>query len=345
MIEGYICKIATIEEMEQNWNYLIEIHPGDNAWQKYKEKAIRDMQNGNAIVYYGLLNGVIISEATAILSNIEAQNSDGLVDNTTVYLSAFRTRKECQGKGYFSELYKFMENDLKNKGYKKLTLGVEPCEVKNMMIYFKYGFTEFIKNAYEIEPPKNENEEPTKYLVSYYAKNLEEKTMKNNKVNGKIIAICGKIASGKSYYANQIKEKENAIILNTDELTYAMFDNEQGEKYTELANRANEYLLKKAVELIKIGCNVIIDWGFWRKYNRGYINEYFKNEDIIVEWHYINIDDLSWQKNIEERNNNIEAGLNKSDFYVTEGLKKKLLDNWEEPSRKEIDVWHDFKRQ
>lgn len=39
-----------------------------------------------------------------------------------------------------------------------------------------------------------------------------------------------------------IKEKENAIILNTDELTYAMFDNEQGDKYTELANRSNEYL-------------------------------------------------------------------------------------------------------
>ena len=95
---------------------------------------------------------------------------------------------------------------------------------------------------------------------------------------GKVIAICGKIASGKTYYTNQIKEKENAIILNTDELTYAMFDNEQGERYMELAERANEYLLNKTVELIKIGCNVILDWGFWRGYNRRYITEYFKSE-------------------------------------------------------------------
>lgn len=29
----------------------------------------------------------------------------------------------------------------------------------------------------------------------------------------KIIAICGKICCGKSYYAKQIKEKENAVIL------------------------------------------------------------------------------------------------------------------------------------
>ena len=27
MMDEYICKIATIEEMEQNWNYLVEIHP------------------------------------------------------------------------------------------------------------------------------------------------------------------------------------------------------------------------------------------------------------------------------------------------------------------------------
>lgn len=26
-MEEYICKIATIEEMEENWNYLIDIHP------------------------------------------------------------------------------------------------------------------------------------------------------------------------------------------------------------------------------------------------------------------------------------------------------------------------------
>ena len=68
-MEKYICKIATLEEMERNWNYLIEIHPDNNAWRIWKEKAIKDMQNGNTIVYYGILNGVIISEATAFISN------------------------------------------------------------------------------------------------------------------------------------------------------------------------------------------------------------------------------------------------------------------------------------
>ena len=164
------------------------------------------------------------------------------------------------------------------------------------------------------------------------------------KKNGKIIAICGKIASGKSYYANTIKEKENAVILNTDELTYAMFDNEQGEKFTKLAKRANDYLLKKAVEIAKVGCNVILDWGFWNKISRTNTTEYFKSNDINIEWHYIDIEDSEWEENIAERNQKIENGENKADFYVTAGLKKKLLENWETPSKEEIDIWYTFER-
>ena len=161
---------------------------------------------------------------------------------------------------------------------------------------------------------------------------------------GKVILICGKIASGKTYYANQIKEQKNAVILNTDELTYAMFDNEQGEKYMELAERANQYLMKKAIDIVRVGCNVILDWGFWRSYNRRYMNEYFKNENIDVEWHYMDVDDYTWEENIKERNKKINDGLNKYDVYIDEGLRQKLIENWETPTKEEIDVWHVVRR-
>ena len=161
---------------------------------------------------------------------------------------------------------------------------------------------------------------------------------------GKVILICGKIASGKTYYANQIKEQKNAVILNTDELTYAMFDNEQGEKYMELAERANQYLMKKAIDIVRVGCNVILDWGFWISYNRRYMNEYFKNENIDVEWHYMDVDDYTWEENIKERNKKINDGLNKYDFYIDEGLRQELIENWETPTKEEIDVWHVVRR-
>ena len=119
-MDNYICKIATIEEMKQNWDYLIEIHPNNYAWKIYKEEAIKNMKVKNTIVYYGILNGTIISEATAFVSNTDDTNE--LVNEHTSYLSAFRTRKEYQGKGYFSKLYNYMENDLKNRCYTKLVV-------------------------------------------------------------------------------------------------------------------------------------------------------------------------------------------------------------------------------
>lgn len=161
----------------------------------------------------------------------------------------------------------------------------------------------------------------------------------------KVILICGKIASGKSFYADKIKIKEKAVILNTDELTFALFDNEQGEKYEDRANRANNYLMKKAVELIKAECNVILDWGFWTKKQRNEITEYFKSKNINVEWHYIHIEDELWEENIDERNKKVESGKGGSDFYVDEGLKKKVLNKFEKPSKDEIDVWYCFERK
>lgn len=156
----------------------------------------------------------------------------------------------------------------------------------------------------------------------------------------KVIAICGKICSGKSYYAKQLKNKENAVILSTDEATFDLINNEQGEFYNIFAQRVNNYLSKKAVEIVKAGSNVILDWGFWTKSERQEITRYFKNNSVAVEWHYIDIENNRWQQLIKERNARIKNGNGGSDFYLDEGLMKKLMHQFEEPAKNEIDVWY-----
>lgn len=159
----------------------------------------------------------------------------------------------------------------------------------------------------------------------------------------KVIAICGKICSGKTYYANQMKDKENAVILSTDEATYDLIDNKQGEYYNVFAEKVNKYLMKKAAEIVNAGCNVILDWGFWTKEDREATTKYFHQSGIDVEWHYIDIEPSRWQQLIEKRNTKIRNGNVGSDFYVDEGLMKKLLSKFEEPKRDEIDVWNENK--
>ena len=167
-MQDYICKIATIEEMNIKWDYEISIAKNNKEnWILWKEENIKNYKNGKIIPYYGILNGQIICEATATLTSDIMQNSDKLVNDKTVYLTAFRTNKEYQGKGYFSKLYKFMEENLKSKGYLYLTLGVEPKEINNKKIYNHYGFIEHIKNAKEIYP------DGTKIDVEYYRKKIK----------------------------------------------------------------------------------------------------------------------------------------------------------------------------
>ena len=158
-MDNYVCKIATFYEIDREVD-------DKNNWIIWKKENIERFKKGLIIPYYGILDGKIICECTAAINSSVVQNADSLVDEKTVYLIAFRTIPEYQGKGYFSKLFKFMLEDLKNRGYEKVTLGVEPEETKNKEIYFKYGFNEHIKDAKEVYP------DGTEIDVEYYGKKL-----------------------------------------------------------------------------------------------------------------------------------------------------------------------------
>ena len=163
---NYICKLAALEDIIKKFDYEISNNDDKDNWIIWKNNAIERFNKGLSITYIGLLDNEIVCECSAALDKSIVQNSEGLVDNKTAYLFAFRTIDKYQGQGYFSRLFKFMIEDLKKKGYKKVTLGVEPEEVKNKTIYTKYGFTEYIKEAYESYP------DGTKIKVEYYGKNI-----------------------------------------------------------------------------------------------------------------------------------------------------------------------------
>lgn len=103
-LKEYICKIANIDEVIAKMEYEVSIHPKDNRWKVWRDEAKKFFKDGKRICYIGILGGVVICEATAALSKNAAQNSEGLIDDHTAYLFAFRTNKEYRGKGYFSKL-------------------------------------------------------------------------------------------------------------------------------------------------------------------------------------------------------------------------------------------------
>ena len=165
-MNNYVCKIANVEDVALKYDYEIEHADDKYNWTIWKAKTVERARNNMIIVYHGVLDGKIICEATAAIDSSVVDGSSDLVNKDTVYLYAFRTIDEYQGMGYFSKLFHYMIDDLKSKGYKYATVGVEPTEKKNYAIYQKYGFTKFIKEDTE-DYPNGE-----KVVVDFYEKEL-----------------------------------------------------------------------------------------------------------------------------------------------------------------------------
>ena len=162
----FCCRTPTFGEILRKWDYEIENADDKINRRTWKDEFIGYYKNGRAIPYYGFLDDEIICEATAFISKNGVINPEGLVDKFTAYLCAFRTIKGYQGQGYFSKLFKYMVDDLRDKWYKNLTVGVEPQSMTNKEIYFHYGFNELVKTDVENNP------DWSLVTVEYYKKYL-----------------------------------------------------------------------------------------------------------------------------------------------------------------------------
>ena len=175
-MDNFICKIANRKELLKRWEYLIDIHPSNNKWVEFKENALNHYDKKSTNSYLGFLNDQIICEATAYIKDSafigDISEPSGLLSESMAYLAAFRTNKEHEGKGYFSKLYKFVENDLKERGYTELSLGVGPEAVRNIEIYFHLGFRDYIKTVIEFEPSRKDYSKQYEDVILFYKKRI-----------------------------------------------------------------------------------------------------------------------------------------------------------------------------
>ena len=153
----------------------------------------------------------------------------------------------------------------------------------------------------------------------------------------KVFLICGKICCGKTTYANKICAENNAVLLSVDEITLALFGQYCGDKHDKYVERTEKYLLNKSLELIENNINVVLDWGFWTKAERGSAKEFYKSRNIESELHYIDISDETWKSRLHKRNNAVLSNET-SAYYVDDNLAAKFNSIFEVPSEKEIDV-------
>ncbi|CCY58606.1 putative uncharacterized protein [Clostridium sp. CAG:632] len=151
----------------------------------------------------------------------------------------------------------------------------------------------------------------------------------------KVLIMCGKICSGKSTYAEKLKLENKAVILSVDELTLALFENQAGEKLDFYVEKLKEYFLKKSLDIVEAGADVILDWGFWTKKERDYAREFYDSRNISYQFYYMNVGIDEWKKRILKRNQKIKREQLEA-YPIDKGLLSKVEKMFEEPDRKEL---------
>ena len=153
----------------------------------------------------------------------------------------------------------------------------------------------------------------------------------------KLICICGKICSGKTTLARRLLEKGGAVLLSCDEAADVIFDKNLGDRHDEVMAKVTEFLHRKAADILTAGCDVILDWGFWKKAARKNVRERYAALGFEQLWYFVDVADEKWENHIQKRNADVLAGLS-ADYFVDEGLKAKLLANFEKPEPDEYDI-------
>lgn len=159
----------------------------------------------------------------------------------------------------------------------------------------------------------------------------------------KIILLCGKICSGKSHYAKKLVEEQNAVLLSCDDITL-MVDEVASYDFDKFASLVKVYLSEKAVEIASKGVNVIMDFGCWSREDRKATKDFFALHGLETELHFVHISDADWKMNIEQRRVKVQNGEEKG-YVLDEGLLKKMLESFDEPSDDEIDVLYENTRK
>lgn len=151
----------------------------------------------------------------------------------------------------------------------------------------------------------------------------------------KVLIMCGKICSGKSTYAEKLKLENKAVILSVDEITLALFENQAGEKLDFYVEKLKEYFLKKSLDIVEAGADVILDWGFWTKKERDYAREFYDSRNISYQFYYMNVGIDEWKKQILKRNQEIKREQLEA-YPIDKGLLSKVEKMFEEPDGKEL---------
>ncbi|NMB30721.1 MAG: ATP-binding protein [Clostridiales bacterium] len=151
-----------------------------------------------------------------------------------------------------------------------------------------------------------------------------------------VMILIGRIASGKTHYAKELKEHKELMLLSCDDLMLTLFDGCLGEKHRDIEDRCYTFLFGQAEQLISMGIDVALDFGFWTAKSRKNVKKYFKERNIKTKTIYFNPPKEVRESRLAKRNQ-ILSSSTRREYIIDPPLLEKLDAKFEEPTSEEYD--------
>lgn len=118
----------------------------------------------------------------------------------------------------------------------------------------------------------------------------------------KVYLLIGKIASGKTHFAMQLKQQQPLMLLSCDDLLLTLFDHCLGDKHQQIEQKAYRFLFEQAVQLAEMGMDSALDFGFWTAESRREARQFFASHGVQTVWVYCNPPELVRLQRLQQRN-------------------------------------------
>ena len=164
-----VIRPATIEEITEWWDDEIAKSPEDHSIIVWKSIFVDENINGKRKTFFAFSEqGKVVGQCTLLF-----ESDDKLMTcNGKAEIIKLEVVEEQRGQGISTKLYDAARNYVKCHGIDTLTIGVEPSEVRNMQIYFHWGFANFLQCKTEIFPPVNEYDSGKVVTVLCYSQEI-----------------------------------------------------------------------------------------------------------------------------------------------------------------------------